>query len=353
MCDYGEKYDIKILCNRKADAFFHISNLYDNVVYPDKLGHEQVDLAYSNLQILSLRHLMLIKQHARKLVVCIQDIISLDLKELADFHDKTEALTRLSLRCCDGLICISNTVLDNVKRHFDDVFIERNFASKAIYLGADNETSLAVSDEKLPFDEYFFVCGNTYSHKNIPPTMETVKDTDTNYVFLGTEKEGYCCKNIFGLPSGYLEEERLERIKRAAIAFVFPSLIEGFGLPIMDSMRLGKKIILLNTPINREMKEAFDSPDDNFTLIDSIDELPEAAKAVAANPNAEYKNGKKLRLWPDVAAEIVAFWQVVLEQSESSLLHQKMERKEILQLAAVFVKHYEKRLVFHIKDLRK
>jgi len=38
---------------------------------------------------------------------------------------------------------------------------------------------------------------------------------------------------------GYVEADELEALYRAAACFVFPSLYEGFGLPVLEAMRRG------------------------------------------------------------------------------------------------------------------
>ena len=46
---------------------------------------------------------------------------------------------------------------------------------------------------------------------------------------------------------GYVDEQDLPALYSAAAAFVYPSLYEGFGLPILEAMSCGAPVITSNT----------------------------------------------------------------------------------------------------------
>ena len=52
---------------------------------------------------------------------------------------------------------------------------------------------------------------------------------------------------------GYLSNEDLKSKLSSARIFVFASITEGFGLPILEAMSYGKPLILSDTPIHREV----------------------------------------------------------------------------------------------------
>ncbi len=51
---------------------------------------------------------------------------------------------------------------------------------------------------------------------------------------------------------GYLPAEDLPAFYRAAAAFCFPSLVEGFGLPVLEAMQEGTPCLLSDIPVFRE-----------------------------------------------------------------------------------------------------
>jgi len=52
---------------------------------------------------------------------------------------------------------------------------------------------------------------------------------------------------------GYTSEERLDDLYRNAFAFVFPSLYEGFGLPVLEALSHGLAIICSDIPTSKEI----------------------------------------------------------------------------------------------------
>lgn len=52
---------------------------------------------------------------------------------------------------------------------------------------------------------------------------------------------------------GVQPRQQLERLLAGAVALLFPSRYEGFGLPLLEAMAAACPVLALNTPINREM----------------------------------------------------------------------------------------------------
>lgn len=106
---------------------------------------------------------------------------------------------------------------------------------------------------KQPFVIY---TGNLYPHKNIAKLVEAIKK-------INQERELYlviaCAKNVFWqrlkkiigekkidkyvVLAGFVPDEDLARLYQQAEAFVFPSLLEGFGLPGLEAMAVGLSVV--------------------------------------------------------------------------------------------------------------
>jgi glycosyltransferase involved in cell wall biosynthesis len=54
---------------------------------------------------------------------------------------------------------------------------------------------------------------------------------------------------------GHVEDAELARLLRGAMAFVYPSLYEGFGLPVVEAMSLGIPVLTSNIGATREVAE--------------------------------------------------------------------------------------------------
>ena len=87
--------------------------------------------------------------------------------------------------------------------------------------------------------------GNLYPHKNIGVLISAVERLQIKLKII-------CARNVFEkrLPKseyveylGRLSDEEMVKVYKNSQAFVFPSLIEGFGLPGLEAMAVGLPVI--------------------------------------------------------------------------------------------------------------
>ena len=100
---------------------------------------------------------------------------------------------------------------------------------------------------------YLLYVGNLQPHKNIDRMLEAhmlAKKSCPDFpdlVLAGAEKKmgGKSLKKInpFVLFTGYVSHEQLLALYSGAVALVFPSLIEGFGLPVLEAQACGTPVI--------------------------------------------------------------------------------------------------------------
>ncbi len=182
----------------------------------------------------------------------------------------------LSAKRADRLIAISNKVKDDIVRHYN---IDGSGIS-VVYLAADTDlfrpaSERAVASVRKKHDlpaRYILYTASSLPHKNYERLLEAykmVRDTgstrgagstrgteaDLKLVLTGSRDYGHDVVagkiKELGLDAdvlflGWLPFEDLAPIYSGAEAFVFPSLHEGFGLPVLEAFASGVPVVCSN-----------------------------------------------------------------------------------------------------------
>lgn len=105
-------------------------------------------------------------------------------------------------------------------------------------------------------DEYYFSLGNMGKRKNTEWILRYAEiHKGETFVLCGRKPKNsiYLPKNVKYL--GYLSDEQIVALYKNCKAFIFPSLYEGFGMPPMEAMAVGAKVIVSNIPVLQEVYE--------------------------------------------------------------------------------------------------
>ncbi len=314
---YSDKYDISVLVNDAAGEFFKLRSKYPSVYYPFEIRDESFDIAFAPSQIFHMEHMFLLNRICLRYIFCMQDIISIRTKHLVLQDFGRMDLFKQSIRYCDAMASISDFSLNDTKAYYSAEFERRNIPTKVIYHGTGkNGVSEGALKQEVPYEKYFMIFGNFYRHKFIDEIMDVLKKSKYNFVLLGSRETGQIAKNIYGYKSGMLSDELIEALVYRSVGILFPSVYEGFGLPILNGIDYDKKIIVNNNELNRELKAYLHNyGTNNITMFDEVDEIEGLLDAVYASPEVVYECGHKtIRTWTDSAKEVGAFVEEILEQ---------------------------------------
>ena len=163
-----------------------------------------------------------------------------------------------------AVIAVSNATKNDLLESYGSEFADK---IQVIYEGWENftteDSSLNVHAENLDYKNYLFFLGTTRKHKNIknllkafdiaikriPANIQLVLTGRTDY--LDSEDQKVLEKiNEQGTRvefTGYVDNEALEYLFRKADAFIYPSLWEGFGIPILEAFSFNKPVLCSNT----------------------------------------------------------------------------------------------------------
>lgn len=122
---------------------------------------------------------------------------------------------------------------------------------------------------------YFLYVGNAYPHKNLKRLVKAIvlldvarlKIVASRNIFTQRLEKSINEENASSLVEilGYVGDTELNNLYKNSIAFVFPSLSEGFGLPGIEAMRAGTLVLASDTPVFREIYK------DNVIYFDPLD----------------------------------------------------------------------------------
>ena len=186
----------------------------------------------------------------------------------------------------DGVIYISDFVADQFRRRFS---IRVGMHELVSYLSLDyrDYTDQATS---APDGTYILVIGNAFAHKRVPATVDALVGAfpREKIVVLGLPEDHR--QNVISYQSGHLSEKQMDQLLRGARFVVFPSVYEGFGLPVVKSLAYGKPILARSIPTTRAIKEKL-GEDENLILYSSTDDLVRQLR----EGFPKWKNGAFLR----------------------------------------------------------
>ncbi|MDD5612746.1 MAG: glycosyltransferase family 1 protein [Gallionella sp.] len=114
------------------------------------------------------------------------------------------------------------------------------------------DTASFTPDSGTPHENYFLHISNNEPRKNLPRVVAAFKQLrkhhDVRLLLKLPAQQAECYRNIDGVEviANMLSTAQLAALYQRALGFVFPSLYEGFGLPILEAMASGCPVITSN-----------------------------------------------------------------------------------------------------------
>ena len=198
--------------------------------------------------------------HFRKEIVTVLDAFPITGRDYStpDFQKKFSELLREAIRRAERIITLSEYTAEQLTRHCG-VARER---IRVIPAGVDLPESVLDPLERQRERERLVGAGNEMvlavgaiqTRKNTLNAIRAVATLPTNYKLVLAGGNGYGSEPVYdfirraGLESrvkalGYVTDDRLRLLYQAASLFVFPSLEEGFGLPVLEAMAHGVPVV--------------------------------------------------------------------------------------------------------------
>jgi glycosyltransferase involved in cell wall biosynthesis len=198
--------------------------------------------------------------HRTRLVVTVHDLGYLRFPEA---HTRAQRLmlrltTVWSARMADRVIAISAATRDDLIR-LAQVPAEK---ISIVHHGVSPRFRLSNLQSPISNLPYFLYVGTIQPRKNLVRLIEAfaqfLRGSDRAYRLILAGKPGWLSEPIvrraaeLGLGDavqflGYVPDSELPALLGGATAFVFPSLYEGFGMPVLEAMAAGVPVLTSNT----------------------------------------------------------------------------------------------------------
>lgn len=238
--------------------------LWEQIALPKIVKHLGVDLLHCTSNTAPLRCSV-------PLVLTLHDIIYLEprqhrspsLYQEMGWYYRRLVVPRI-LRTCQKIITVSQFECNRI-RHALDIPSNR---ITAIYNGYSNhffqqsDINMDIIRKYIPQKDFLFFLGNTDPKKNAARTLKAysyylkqssvrrpllIADLKEEYINnLLHQEDIYDIKPYLYYP-GYIPNRDLATLYNAAFAFLYPSLRESFGIPMIEAMACGTPIIIGNT----------------------------------------------------------------------------------------------------------
>lgn len=351
---YKDKYEITVLAHQSVIRFHKLDTLYSSLIQPHQLESTRYSLVFSPSQMFNWEHLKIHLKFGLKSAFTLQDIIVLRCPQLLSGQHNLKRIFYNSIKYADGIISISNFVKSDTIAYFnlaeiDQIESKTKVVHHGINLNASN-LSKALKEENL-FKEYVLVIGNHYKHKSLDLVCEILSKSNLNknFVFLGYVPTFQYNSNFKFVASGNLTAQFIYSLYENAEAIIFPSQYEGFGLPIIEGLSHGKRLLLFNNEINKEVVSTIDPQYvSNVEMFDDFDSLPQ----LLAKENSIVPKGVeefKYRTWNDVAVETEAFlYSIISKPVDTKVVQDKAALLNTLSDVS-----FISGLVFSVDDMKR
>jgi glycosyltransferase involved in cell wall biosynthesis len=256
--EFTQQKNIKCIYFPGLENLAKIPLLYRHIFVPYILKKYKLDVYHNPAFVIPLFYF-------GKSVITIHDLASYKKPSWfpSDNFFNKRILIPSSIYKAKKIIVVS----ENTRNDLIQMFKVNPQKVKVILEGVEDYNKIEIDETKIgkrfKFNEpYFLFISTLEPRKNIGRLIEAFdmflkENNDKNYKLVLAGKKGWKYESIFekiknlGLEDkviylGYVSLEEKIYLLKNSLTFVFPSLYEGFGLPILEAMNLGVPIITSN-----------------------------------------------------------------------------------------------------------
>lgn len=235
-----------------------------------------------------------LKKGGIKSVVTVHDLIFMRYPQFYTFFDRYihKVKARYAVKKADVVIAVSEQTKNDIIEFFD---IEPD-KIHVVYQGCQDVFKHPFSSEakkavlqkfNLP-NHYILNVGTIEARKNILTGVRAIKDIETHLVIVGSETlytkkvKDYIAQHNLESKVTFLKgvtNEELAMLYQSAQLFIYPSLFEGFGIPIIEALFSGIPVMSSKGGCFAEAG----GPSSIYVDPNSVDDIRKAIKTILSN----------------------------------------------------------------------
>ena len=197
-----------------------------------------------------------------KTVCTVYDMINEIYPEYFPNHKNISKTKLETIKRSDKIICISNKTKEDLINHFS---IDKN-KIEVVYLASGYSNNSKIINIKKKYGNFLLFVGSRYGYKNFQNFVKAYSQSQIlkknfKLIFFGGEKIGNLDYEVFRKnnlnfkDALFLDDNNaeLEFLYKNVAALVYPSLYEGFGIPILEAMTFGCPVLSSNAGSLKEV----------------------------------------------------------------------------------------------------
>lgn len=205
------------------------------------------------------------------LILTLHDIIYLEprqhrspsLYQEMGWHYRRLVVPRI-LKKCKKIITVSHFECNRIREalHLSENQITAVYNGYNTHFRKQETLDKNIIRKYIPQEEFLFFLGNTDPKKNAACTLKAyalylkksnikrsllIADLKEEYIDMLLQQESITEIKPYLYYPGYIANQDLATLYNAAFAFLYPSLRESFGIPMLEAMACGSPVVTSNT----------------------------------------------------------------------------------------------------------
>jgi glycosyltransferase involved in cell wall biosynthesis len=275
-------------------------------------------------QVFTLDWLVELRRKSRKLFIFMLDPIAWDTQDLSSNFDPQSWEATFIL--ADKVPAISSFARHSFIRRFpntESINDTEVIPSLSFEDYRKRDMRLVSSGPSSP--GYILVMGNKFRHKFVTETVDSLASSVEHRIYsIGGSESPSAANRHFA--SGSLSGEAIQQVVMDAELIVFPSLYEGFGFPVIESIANGKTVFARDTEVNRELMRRLGNPaglilySSNEHLVNSISSFTAVINSAQSdNPHSWSESAMELEKSVEKSLQVEGFLELQRKLTLASL----------------------------------